>query len=192
MRVWFYVLLMPLLSGCLNLNLKQTLPRISYYDLNTQSAPSVCANPKHLALVGVWGADLINTKDILLKRTDGQIERSVKEKFVDLPANMLKNMLVLEGMRQCVMVSMSSGNVRIGLKLNVLSLGLVEYKGVYYAQIILSVDTNAQSFMVFKSQEVALKVENKELEIPVTAIRALQHVSTQAIAQVITQLKVSL
>ncbi|WP_120951767.1 hypothetical protein [Helicobacter sp. L8] len=192
MRAWLIALFVPLLSGCLNLNLKQTLPEISYYDLNTQSAPPVCAHPKSLALVGVLGADLINTKDILIKRSDGRIERASREKFADLPINMLKNMLVLEAMRQCLILSVPPSNAQDSLKLSLLSLGLVQEGRVYKAQIVLSVDTNTQSFMVLKSQPTALVPENKDIELPIGVIQALQQVSAQAIAQVINQVKTSL
>ncbi|WP_104753395.1 hypothetical protein [Helicobacter salomonis] len=188
---WSWILV-PLLSGCLNLNLKQTLPEISYYDLNTQEIPSVCANPKSLALIGVLGADLVNTKDILLKRANGQIERSVKEKFADLPANMLKNMLTLEAMRQCVILSVPPNSAHVSLKLNVLFLGIVEHEGAYSAQIVLSADMNNQSFMALESQKVSLTSKDKELDIPPEALQALQQISAQAIAKIITQVKANL
>ncbi|WP_121020843.1 hypothetical protein [Helicobacter vulpis] len=192
MRLWFWTLLAPLLTGCLNLNLKQALPEISYYDLNVQKTPPMCAKPKNVALVGVLGADLINTKDILLKHANGRIERSVREKFADLPINMLKNMLILEAVRQCIMVSVPPSSAHVGLKLHVLWLGFVQDKGIYRAQIVLSADTGVQSFMALKSQEVALKFEGKELAIPTQAILALQQVSAQAIAQILAQVKASL
>ncbi|CAM2920280.1 hypothetical protein [Helicobacter felis] len=195
MRVWISgACLVPLLSGCLNLNLKQVLPEVSVYDLNTQTPPSnACSSSKKVALVGVVVADLYNSKDMIFKRMDGKIERSVRQKFADLPSNLLKNMFILESMRQCMALGVPSG-ARASVQLNVLSLGFVEGKDGTYAQIILRVvnSATANSFIVIKQQKVTLQTDAKTLDIPINAITALQNMASQALQEVALQIKTTL
>ncbi len=146
-----------------------------------------------MALVGVVVADLYNSKDMIFKRMDGKIERSVRQKFADLPSNLLKNMFILESMRQCMALGVPSG-ARASVQLNVLSLGFVEGKDGTYAQIILRVvnSATANSFIVIKQQKVTLQTDAKTLDIPINAITALQNMASQALQEVALQIKTTL
>ncbi|WP_104639825.1 ABC-type transport auxiliary lipoprotein family protein [Helicobacter bizzozeronii] len=187
------------LHGCLNLNLKQILPKITTYDLNAaQVAPQKCPQTKSISLVGILSADLLNTKEVVFKNAQGEIHYEKHQQFVDLPKNMLKTMVILQAFKECVFVSLPphSALPHATLKLNILSFGILDQGDHQQAEIVLGYDISTpqgtQTYLIAKHEKVSPQSAKGEGEKSEGVMRALQHVSQQAIQEVVAQIKKTL
>ncbi|BCD46444.1 hypothetical protein [Helicobacter suis] len=180
-----------LFSGCLNLNLKQMLPDVKDYDLNTIGFTTpTCSQVHDIGLVGIQSADLYDTKQIVFKNAQGQVYYAKHTKFIDLPKNMLKNMLLLQAAKHCLFVSRPPHITTpyATIKLDILSLAILEQNGQYQAQLVLDYSLNTPSGSQYRritqSQTITAKESDEILEI-----KALQHVSLKAITEILEQIK---
>ncbi|PAF42133.1 ABC-type transport auxiliary lipoprotein family protein [Helicobacter sp. 11S02596-1] len=100
------IILVLMFSGCVSVKLKSELPKMDHYDINTETSWNLeCSNPTEIGLMGITSSDIYNTKDILVKSEDGQITHLENQKWVDLPKNMLQNLLMRESQKQCILIT---------------------------------------------------------------------------------------
>ncbi|CAK00420.1 ABC-type transport auxiliary lipoprotein family protein [Helicobacter acinonychis] len=198
-----------LLQGCLSINLKQVLPEIKTYDLNASSfEKSQCTKPlAEVWLVSILSADLFNTKEIVVKTQDGQITYKKRQKWIDLPRNMLKTMFMQEAEKACLSVALPPYGVGVptyAVRFTILSFSLLEEgNGAYKAEFALGYDISvkgkSQSGIIIKHENIS-SLENKNAHaskdnnqnFQESAIQSLQHVSVQAVQEAISLIKKAL
>ncbi len=141
---------------------------------------------------------MFNTKEVVFKNTQGEIHYEKHQQFVDLPKNMLKTMVILQAFKECVFVSLPphSALPHATLKLNILSFGILDQGDHKQAEIVLGYDISTpqgtQTYLVAKHEKISQQPTKGGVEKSEGVISALQHVSQQAIQEVVMQIKKTL
>ena len=106
MRIIYFITAL-LLAGCVNVNLKSKLPEQSYYSLDNimldSNAMEKCTSITPMAL-NVNVLSPYDGKDILLYNSDSSITIMQSYKWIDLPKNMIRNVINKIAISKCVKI----------------------------------------------------------------------------------------
>lgn len=177
--------IIPLLYGCVNLDLQSKIPKQSYYTLDKENLAPACNSVDYTIALKVSVNSPYDSKDILVSTKDGEITKLENTKWIDLPRNMLSNLLVKIGLNHCIQVSTKLTNLQ---KIPILFLNMNN-------MFIYKSDTELVS-RVFLSYEL-LGSDGKKLKngVVVTtksdsnAIIGFQDAIISALKKVITQIQ---
>ncbi|PAF47820.1 hypothetical protein BKH46_03030 [Helicobacter sp. 12S02634-8] len=170
-----------LLAGCVSLKIKTESPHIQEYDLSDNTLGTLqCKQYSNLALIGISSASIYETRNILKRLDNGQIESIDGKKWIDLPKNMFANLLVQEASKRCILVSFppfGASNPQKMLKINLLSFDIKEGSA---PQAIVGL--SYEFFVDGKKMEGVL---SEQEPIKENSIQALQIVSKRAASDLI-------
>lgn len=122
------VMMAGFLTGCINLKIRAELPEIDLYVLEpnttTKTSEYKCKSYENIAILGVLSPDIYETKQILMRSSDGKIKALKDKQWADVPRNLFKNLLVRQANEHCIFLSsppFGSTTPKKILKLNLLS-----------------------------------------------------------------------
>lgn len=128
------------LAGCISLKIKSELPKIQSYDLNPVISSNSCKEYKNIGLVSIDSTGIYDSKKIIVHGDDGKISSKDGVQWVDSPKNIFKDLLIAEGVKHCILVSLPPFGTELPqniLKLTLLSLEIRDTQ-VPQAQMSLS------------------------------------------------------
>lgn len=117
-----------LFFGCVDVKIKSEIPKKTYYDLDTTGLKnSTCSNFNIVGLGGVLAVTSLNNKNILHKKSSGEISTYGDVQWVDHPKDMIQSMLIKQGYERCISFERSSmGKVKKIVTLEILFLGFLD------------------------------------------------------------------
>ncbi|PAF43485.1 hypothetical protein [Helicobacter sp. 11S02629-2] len=104
-----HLLLLPVvafgLQACVSLNLKATLPPQTYYSLDKETITPTCQGILENIKLETTVLSPYDAKDLLVINSDGEVNSIDSIKWVDLPKNMLRNLVVKLALNNCIHIS---------------------------------------------------------------------------------------
>lgn len=97
------------LTGCVNLKIRAELPKVDLYVLEpntkTKASEYKCKSYENIAILGVLSTEIYETKQILMRSSDGKIKALKDKQWADIPRNLFKNLLVEQANEHCIFLS---------------------------------------------------------------------------------------
>ncbi|PAF51105.1 hypothetical protein BKH43_02550 [Helicobacter sp. 13S00401-1] len=195
-----HLLLLPVvafgLQACVNLNLKTTLPPQTYYSLDKEIITPSCTGVLDNIKLETTVLSPYDTKDLLVVNSEGEVTSIDSIKWVDLPQNMVRNLVVKLALNNCIHVStQASYSEKLDtLRLYVNDMHLVvanadelstnpSLEKEYSSRIFLSYDLLSPNGVRLKSGVVLTTSKDKN------PVYALQDAIKSAASKVIGQVK---
>lgn len=102
------VILAALMSGCISLKIKTTLPQISYYDISSSNEIKTTCTKDQKMRLELEIPPYLNTTNILQRTSNGQIHFMENAKWVDLPSVLFKEELQKKALKHCLFLTTTS------------------------------------------------------------------------------------
>lgn len=128
MRQIVLLLNLMLFFGCVDVKIKSEIPKKTYYDLDTTGLKnSTCSNFNIIGLGGVLAVTSLNNKNILHKKSSGEISTYGDVQWIDHPKDMIQSMLIKQGYEKCISFERNSmSKVKKFVTLEILFLGFLD------------------------------------------------------------------
>lgn len=127
-------------AGCISLKIKSELPKTQSYDLNPVISSDSCKEYKSIGLISIDSTGIYDNKKIIVRSDDGKISSKDGIQWVDSPKNIFKDLLIAEGVKHCILISLPPFGTELPqniLKLTLLSLEIRDTQ-IPQAQMSLS------------------------------------------------------
>ncbi|WP_104696894.1 MULTISPECIES: ABC-type transport auxiliary lipoprotein family protein [unclassified Helicobacter] len=117
-----------LFFGCVDVKIKSEIPKRTYYDLDTRDINARhCSRFKTIGIGNITAITSLNNKNIIRKKSNGEIEIYNDIQWVDHPKDMIQSMLIKQGYEKCLSFEKASMNkVHYFVSLEILFLGFLD------------------------------------------------------------------
>lgn len=117
-----------LFFGCVDVKIKSEIPKRTYYDLDTRDINARhCSKFQTIGIGNVTAITSLNNKNIIRKKTNGEIEIYDDIQWVDHPKDMIQSMLIKQGYEKCLSFEKASMNkIYHFVSLEILFLGFLD------------------------------------------------------------------
>ncbi len=103
MKQFIILLIAGLFLGCVDVKIKSQIPKKTYYDLDTKKMDArECKQFITIGMGEISSIAVIDNKNIITKKSNGETSSNINIQWVDNPKSMLKSMLIKQGYEKCI------------------------------------------------------------------------------------------
>ena len=181
MQGFYIILVVALLQGCLNVNLKSVLPDQTFYSLDNVELENQCKKKQESFALQVNALSPYDSKDILLYNEKNEIKVLTNYKWIDLPKNMTRNAFIKVAANHCLQIDQ---NPPLSQRLNTLRISINDLyvKGTsdYEAKVYLTYELLGYDMKRIKEGSITTSARG---ENPAITLRYAMNEALQKIAK---------
>lgn len=163
-------------AGCISLKIKSELPKTQSYDLNPITSSNSCKEYKNIGLVSIDSTGIYESKKIIVHSDDGRISSKDGIQWVDSPKNIFKDLLISEGVKHCILVSLPPFGTELPKNILKLTLLSLEIRDTQTSQAEMSL-----SYSLIKSGKKINGFFRETQKVEGDDVKALQEVAKKIV-----------